>query len=170
MQGDNQTGPPGALLPLTLRIALRDTAGDPVVGAAVTFQASSGAQLSAAAAVTDVNGQAETSVRLQNAQGVTLVLADAPGVASGPVTFGLLSSASSLANFPTFQQSGDTKLGNGPATIAQKGALLTAVAAILRYHQNRGELPAPNGSADPAGTQSVPYFLLPHRCQGGPDL
>lgn len=166
VQGDNQTGPPGAVLPLTLRIALRDTAGDPVVGAAVTFQASSGAQLSAAAAVTDANGQAETSVRLQNAQGVTLVLADAPGVASGPVTFGLLSAASSLANFPAFQQSGDTKLGNGPATIAQKGALLTAVASILRYHQNRGELPAPNGSADPAGLNQFLTSYCPTDAKG----
>ena len=50
VQGDNQTGPPGALLPLALRVALRDSAGDPVVGAAVTFEASSGAQLSAASA------------------------------------------------------------------------------------------------------------------------
>jgi len=150
VQGDNQTGPPGALLPLALRIALRDAAGAPVVGAAVTFEASSGAQVSNAASITDANGQAETMVRLQNAEGVTLVRADAPGVASTSVTFGLRSAASSLSNFPKFQQAGDFKLGNGSSTIAQKGALLTALAAMLRYHQNRGELGAPNGPADPA--------------------
>jgi hypothetical protein len=52
------------------------------------------------------------------------------------------------------QQAGTAALGNGSATIAQKGALLTAVASILRYHQNRGELPAPNGTADPATLNS----------------
>src|SRR5260370_18064370 len=100
-----------------LRIALSATAGDPVVGAPVTFEASSGAQLSTAAAVTDANGQAETRVRLQNAEGVTLVRADAPAVAFSPVTFGLRSAAASLSNFPKFQQAGDTKLGNGTATL-----------------------------------------------------
>ncbi|MCX6628563.1 MAG: hypothetical protein NTW28_13130, partial [Candidatus Solibacter sp.] len=150
VQGDNQTGPPGAVLPVALRVALRDTAGDPVVGAAVTFEASSsGVQLSIATAVTDANGQAETLVRLPGSEGVTLVRADAPAVAFRPVTFNLLSAASGLANFPKFQQSGDLKLGGGSASIGQKGALLTAVAAILRYHQNRGELGVPNGSADP---------------------
>ena len=87
VQGDNQTGPHGAVLPLALRIALRDATGDPVVGVAVTFEASSVAQLSAATAVTDANGQAETLVRLPSAEGVTLVRADASAVASSPVTF-----------------------------------------------------------------------------------
>ena len=166
VQGDNQTGPPGAVLPLALRVALRDAAGDPVVGAAVTFEASSGAQLSAATAVTDANGQAETLVRLPSAEGVTLVRADAPAVASSPVTFGLRSAASSLANFPKFQQTGDIKLGGGPATIAQKGALLTAVAAILRYHQNRGELGVPNGSADPAALNQFLTAYCPTDAKG----
>jgi uncharacterized protein (TIGR03437 family) len=156
VQGDNQTGPPGALLPLSLRVALRDSSGAPVVGAAVTFEASSGAQLSAPAAVTDANGLAETFVRLQGTEGVTLVRADAGSIASAPVTFGLRSAASTLANFPKLQQSGDARLGGGTATIAQKGALLTAVASILRYHQTRGELGSPNGSADPA---SLNQFL-----------
>lgn len=148
VQGDNQTGPPGALLPVSLRVALRDAGGNPVVGAPVTFEASSGAQLSAPAVTTDANGQAETFVRLQTTEGVALVRADAPAVASGPVTFGLRSAASSLSNFPKAVQSGDAKLGNGTATIAQKGALVTAVSSMLRYHQNRGELGTPNGSAD----------------------
>ncbi len=170
VQGDNQTGPPGALLPLALRVALRDAAGDPVVGAAVTFEASSGAQLSTASALTDSAGQAETQVRLQNAEGVTLVRADAPGVAFNPVTFGLRSAAASLSNFPKFQQAGDSRIGAGAATIAQKGALLTAVAAILRYHQNRGELGSPNGFGGSRGAQSVPHRLLSHRCEGRPEL
>jgi uncharacterized protein (TIGR03437 family) len=149
VQGDNQTGAPGALLPLSLRVAVRDAAGDPVTGATVSFAASSGSLL-AASAVTDGNGIAETLVRLPAQETVTLVTAEAPGVASAPVTFAVRSMATSLANFPKLQQAGRTAIGNGTATIGQKGALLTAVASILRYHQNRSELPGPNGSADPA--------------------
>jgi uncharacterized protein (TIGR03437 family) len=148
VQGDNQTGSPGALLPLALRIALLDPSGTPVVGAPVVFQASPGAQLSAAAATTDSSGQAETFVRLPAAQGVTLVTANAPSVAQNAVTFGALAAASTLAGFPQLQAEGSAPLGNGTATIGQKGALLTAVASILRYRQNRGDLPSPNGMAD----------------------
>lgn len=166
VQGDNQSGPPGALLPVSLRIALKDTSGEPVVGAAVTFEASSGAQLSTVTAITDAAGQAETYVRLPGAEGVTLVRADSPAVASTSATFGLRSAASTLSNFPNFQQSGDIKLGSGPATIGQKGALLTAVAAILRYHQNRGELGTPNGSADPAALNQFLTSYCPTDAHG----
>jgi len=69
VQGDNQTGSPGALLPAPLRIALLDSSGTPVVGAPVVFQASPGAQLTVASAFTDSAGQAETLVRLPAAQG-----------------------------------------------------------------------------------------------------
>ena len=166
VQGDNQTGPPGAVLPLPVQVALLDAAGGPVVGAAVTFEASSGAQLSAAAAVTDANGEAETWVRLPGTEGVTGVVARAPGVAAIPVTFNVRAAAASLANFPKLQQTGDIKLGGGPATIAQKGALLTAVAGILRYHQNRGELGAPNGPADPAALNQFLTAYCPIDAKG----
>ena len=85
---------------------------------------------------------------------------------STPVTFGLRSAAASLSNFPKFQQAGDIKIGNGAATIAQKGALLTAVAAILRYHQNRGELGSPNGSADPAALNQFLTAYCPTDVKG----
>ena len=150
IQGDNQTGAPGTLLPLALRVALRDAAGNPVTGAQVLFQASSGAQAIPASATTDATGQAETLVRLPSAGGIALVDVEAPAVAESGVTFAVRSAASGLSNFPNLQQAGTAPLGNGTATIGQKGALLTAVAAILRYHQNRGELTAPNGTADPA--------------------
>jgi uncharacterized protein (TIGR03437 family) len=166
VQGDNQSGPPGALLPLSLRVALRDAAGDPVVGVAVTFQASSGAQLSASSAVTDANGLAETFVRMQNTEGVTLVRADAPSAASAPVTFALRSAASTLSNFPKLKQAGSAILGSGTATIAQKGALVTAVAGMLRYHQNRGELGTPNGLADPAALNQFLANYCPSDAKG----
>ena len=43
---------------------------------------------------------------------------------------------------------------------------MTAVAAILRYHQNRGELPAPNGSADPAGLNQFLTSYCPTDAKG----
>jgi uncharacterized protein (TIGR03437 family) len=155
IQGDNQTGPPGTLLPISLRVALRDSGGNPVAGAQLSFQASSGAQVTAANATTDAAGQAETFVRLPSAEGIALVDVEAPAqngvaVAQSGVTFAVRSAASGLPKFPNLQQAGTAPLGNGTATVGQKGALLTAVAAILRYHQNRGEFAAPNGTADPA--------------------
>src|SRR5262249_39793755 len=108
---------------------------------------SPGAQISAAAALTDAQGRASVYLRLPPAAGVALVTVNAPAVAQAPVTFGALVKAQSLTNFPPLRQSGNTPLGQGPATIGQKGALLTAVASILQYGQNRGAMASPNGTA-----------------------
>jgi uncharacterized protein (TIGR03437 family) len=149
VQGDNQTGLPGALLPISLRVALKDSSGNPVAGASVAFAASSGAQVLTPSTATDANGLAETYVRLQGSDGIALINVNAPSVASAPVSFGVRASASTLTNFPKLQQAGSAAIGKGKATISQKGALLTAVATILRYYQNRSELPSPNGYAEP---------------------
>lgn len=149
VQGDNQTGMPGALLPISLRVALLDSSNVPVVGATVTFQAAPGVVLSTTSAVTDAAGHAETYVRLPAAEGTTAVTVNAPSIAQAPVTFYVRAAASTLSGFPNWTMAGDAPLGNGIATIAQKGALLTSVAAILRYYQNQGTLRAPNGQADP---------------------
>jgi uncharacterized protein (TIGR03437 family) len=116
----------------------------------VNFSASAGVQLSAATTITDASGRAEVLARLPGAAGIGLVNASAPSIAQTPVTFSMRAAADTLENVPKLVQAGDTPLGNGSATIAQKGALLTAVTSILRYHQNRAELRAPNGLADPA--------------------
>jgi uncharacterized protein (TIGR03437 family) len=150
VQGDNQTGLPGAAPRLPLVVELADSSGAPVIGVTVTFQASPGVQLSVASAVTDGAGQAQTGVRLPASTGLALVTASAPVTGTSLVTFSLVAAASNLPGFPAMQQSGSAPLGHGTATIAQKGALLTAVASILQYHQNQGELPSPNGLATPA--------------------
>jgi uncharacterized protein (TIGR03437 family) len=150
VQGDNQSGLPGAILPLSLRVALLDASNTPVARAPVTFEASLGAQLSATSAITDATGQAEVFVRLPATAGIAAITVNAPSISQLPVTFYVRAAASSLSNVPALAQAGDAALGNGAATIGQKGALLTAVAGILRYHQNRGELAGPNGAADPA--------------------
>jgi len=154
VQGDNQTGPPGALLAAPLQVQLVDAGGAPVAGAAVTFQAAPGAVVSTASAVTDRSGYASTAVRLPPAEGTTAVTATASGIAQAPVTFYLRAAASTLTGFPNWIMAGSTPLGNGTATIGQKGALLTAAASILRYRQNRGELRAPNGQVDPGTLNS----------------
>src|SRR5262249_33313846 len=76
------------------------------------------------------------------------VVVDAPSIAKAPVTFYVLAAAASLSNFPRLMPTASDLLGNGTATVAQKGALLASVASILRYRQNRGDLPSPNGAAD----------------------
>jgi uncharacterized protein (TIGR03437 family) len=149
VQGDSQTGAPGALLAVPLQVALLDASGAAVSGATVLFQASSG-MLSAASAVTDSAGHAAVSLRLPPSAGTVGVTASAPNIAQNPVTFYASAAASSLPNFPATQESGSAAVGNGTATIAQKGALLTAVAAILQYHQSRADVPSPNGAASPA--------------------
>jgi uncharacterized protein (TIGR03437 family) len=149
IQGDNQTAAPGALLPIPLQVALMDAAGTPVAGANLSFQAYPGVQLSAASAMTDAAGHASVSMRLPATLGTAGVTVSAPSIAQSPVTFYALASATSLPNFPSVPQSGSAAIGNGTATIAQKGALLTSVASILRYYQNLGAVPSPNGLADP---------------------
>ncbi len=141
VQGDGQVGPPGAVLPQRLRVALKDESGTPVSGVAVTFSASPGAQvMSAASAVTNDRGEAEAAVRLPSAEGIALVTAESVRAVS---TFSLRSAASQLNNFPRLTQNVDALLGAGPAKIAQKGALLASAASVVRYHQNRGEMSGP---------------------------
>ena len=147
LKGDAQSAPPGALAPQPLRVSLRDEGGSPVAGVAVRFAASPGAQIAPASSVTSENGEAEAILRLPPAEGVALATAEASRLV---VTFSAQATRVALANFPKFTQTGDAPLGKGPGAIAQKGALLVAAASILRYHQNRGELAAPYGLADPA--------------------
>jgi uncharacterized protein (TIGR03437 family) len=144
--GDGQNGLPGALLAQPLKIVLQDDQGDPVAGAPVQFSASPGAQIVSASDITGVNGQAQAVVRLPAGDGIALVTAQAE---HQTVTFGLQATHTSLANFPKLSQAADVPLGNSTDTITAKGALLTSAAAILRYYQNRGDLPTANGFADP---------------------
>ncbi len=143
--GDRQNGSPGANLPLPLVALVQDSEGNPVAGQSVTFSASPGAQVQPSSAVTDFNGQARSWLRMPAAAGVALATASA---GRAVVTFSAAAAATSLTNFPALTQAVSGTLGNGPDTIQNKGALLTAAASILRYYQLRGELPSPNGLAD----------------------
>jgi uncharacterized protein (TIGR03437 family) len=155
LSGDGQTGAPGAVLAAPLTVVLKDNLGNPAPGQPVTFTASPGAQLVSASIATDVNGQASAVLRLPSSASLALVTAQA---AQNVVTFSASASAFSLANFPAISQVVSGTLGNGTDTIRAKGSLLASAAGIILYHQMRGELASPNGSANPV---SLNAFLQP---------
>jgi uncharacterized protein (TIGR03437 family) len=145
VSGNQQNGAPGANLPQPLVVVVKDQNGNPMPGQTVTFAASSGGQVQPASAVTDTNGMARTAFRMPLTAGIALATASAGRQVT---TFSASSAAFSLTNFPALTQAVSGTLGTGSDTIQNKGALLTAAASILRYHQSRGELPQPNGLAD----------------------
>ena len=148
--GDTQTGLPGATLPLRVQILYSDDAGNPIPNAPVRFTPSPGGQVGAdASTVTDANGLASTSWRLPSEEGVALLSVNASGRL---MNVSARATHSGLTNFPSLSQAGiSTPLGNGVDPISSKGALLVSATAAIRYYQNRGEMPAPLGLADPAG-------------------
>jgi uncharacterized protein (TIGR03437 family) len=145
ISGNQQNGAPGANLPHPLVAVVKDQDGNPMAGQTVIFAASPGGQVQPASAVTDANGMASTAFRMPPTAGVALATASAGRQVA---TFSAASSAFSLTNFPALTQAVNGTLGNASDTIQNKGALLTAAASILRYHQSRGELPQPDGLAD----------------------
>jgi uncharacterized protein (TIGR03437 family) len=135
VRGDMQTGAPATTLPLPLRVAIKDDRGNPVIGFQVRFNASPGAQVMPGSALTNESGEAEAWLRAGSTEGVALATVEA---GRQVVTFSARVAAVSLPNFPKLMASD------------QGGALLAASASLLRYHQNRGELPAPNGPVEVA--------------------
>jgi uncharacterized protein (TIGR03437 family) len=153
VSGDLQNGAPGAVLAKPLVVLVQDVNGNPVAGRTASFAASPGAQVTPATAITGANGQASTTLRLPVGGGIALATALA---GSDVVTFSARSTAFSIANFPALSQAVSGVLGNGSDTIAKKGALLTAAASLLRYYQQLGTVPQPNGLA---GVLSLNQFL-----------
>ncbi len=145
VSGDTQTGAPGATLPAPLRIQLRDDRNTPTAGVTVRFTASPGASVNPPSAITDEVGSAETMLTLPPTDGVALATAEAAGQVR---TFSARSAGGSISGFPRLTQSGSDVIGSGTTTIADGGALLTSVAAMIRYLQVRGDLKNPNGMAD----------------------
>ena len=147
LRGDAQTGLPGARLPQPFRISLKDEFGSPVSGVPVHFTASPGAKIELADTTTDGKGEAQAYLRMPFSETAALATAEAGG---NVVTFSARAVASSFTNFPNFTQAGNgSPLGPGPATVADNGALLVTAANVVRHLQNTGNLPAPNGVADP---------------------
>ena len=74
VSGDDQEGEPGALLPGTLIVEVRDESGDPFAGAQVTFAVTGGGgTVSVVTDTTDARGQAATTLTLGLAPGPNTV-------------------------------------------------------------------------------------------------
>ncbi len=84
------------------------------------------------AGVTDQNGRVTVVFRLPAAAGVAVGSVSAGGQT---VNFSALAASTSLRNFPAFTENG------------QQTPFATAFAGLLRYYQNAGTFPAPNGLA-----------------------
>ena len=146
--GDNQTGLPGAELPLPLVVRWTDESNSPLAGTRIRFSTAGGAVVTPAEAVTGAAGQAAARLRLPLGNGLALVTAESGGRVA---TFSARAEDGRLTSFPIFRQNiDDVKVGGGPDSIHKKGSLLTAAAALLRYYQDRGELPSAAGFAEPA--------------------
>lgn len=137
VRGDTQVAAPGVELPVGLRVSLRDESNNPLVGVTVTFAASPGAQVSPRTAQTDINGEAETRLRLPAEDGVALATAEA---LRQLVTFSARAAGSSISNFPRVTFEGD--------------AYVASAAAILKYYQDRSEIALGAGPATPAALDS----------------
>lgn len=106
LQGDTQTGAAGSLLPLSLRVLVKDSCGNAVPGAPATFGVTSSglhgdARLDGAAGPvtknTDAGGQAEIAMTLDTKAGTNTVEASAAGASS--VTFSETGVAGAASQF-----------------------------------------------------------------------
>ena len=145
-RGDQQSGPPGSMLVQPVVVRLADPSGSPVPNIPVRWAASPGAAIVQGDAATNERGEAQVFFRLAIGEGTALGTAEASGQV---VTFGARAVRSTLTGFPKMTQDSTLTLGNGSATIARKGSLLVAAAAVVRYLQSRNELPSAQGLADP---------------------
>lgn len=136
-RGDGQSGAPGTRLPIPLRVNLRDESGSPLVGVAVVFTASPGAEVLPRVTATDINGDAESTLRLPAVSGIALATAEA---SRQVVTFSAQVSGTTVSNFPRLSFDGNSYVGSA--------------AAILKYFQDRGELPNAVGTVTAAAADS----------------
>ncbi len=146
VSGDRQSGVPGAALQVPVIALLADVDGNPVPNVPVTVSASPGA-VAQSTGVTGLDGRIAVSLRLPPAAGVAVLSLTAAGQV---ITFSAVGGASTVSGYPVFPAADSTVLGPGPATFAQQGSLLYTLAALIRYQQNSGSLPSPNGLAAPA--------------------
>lgn len=145
LAGDLQTGAPAALLPQALQVVVRDSSGNPLAGIPVTFVPSPGASVSVSSTVTRADGIAQTLLRLPPLAGIALVSVQVNGQV---LTYSARVVEQSLTDFPRFTQAVDGTLGNSGLPISKKGALLAAMASVVRFYQQRGVVPTDSGLAD----------------------
>ncbi|HSD30953.1 MAG TPA: S8 family serine peptidase [Gemmatimonadales bacterium] len=109
--GDAQTGTVGAALAESLAVIARDQYGNPVSGAPVTWNASTGGTLSAATAPTDAAGRSSVSWTLGATAGAQQATATLPGAAGSPLSFGATANPGAPAALTFATQPGATAAG-----------------------------------------------------------
>jgi uncharacterized protein (TIGR03437 family) len=145
VSGDQQSGAPATVLAAPLRVQLLDAALNPLANQAIRFEASPGGLVASASSVTDENGFAEANWRLPAQAGVALLAVQAAGQT---VSFSARVAPFSIASFPRLTQSVEGFVGNSGQSIARKGSLLGALAAVVRFNQQRSFVPQDAGLAD----------------------
>lgn len=105
LSGNNQTGPPGALLPDPLEFAVENASGGPVSGTNVNFTVTN-ATVTPSSGTTDVNGRIQTRVTLGSTVGSATVTASVAGATSASATMTVAAPAvtiTSIVNGASFQ-------------------------------------------------------------------
>jgi adhesin/invasin len=107
LSGSAQFAPISTSLPAPLIVRVTDQYGASFPGATVTFTATGGATVGTASAVTDVNGQAQTTVMFSTQAGVDSVIAAVAGVTT-PAVFIENAQAGPVTSFAILQGNGQT--------------------------------------------------------------
>lgn len=161
LSGDQQSGAPATILAAPLRVQLLDAAGNPLANAPVRFEASPGGAVLEAESLTNAEGVAQALWRLPAQSGIALLTVQSSGATA---TFSARAAAYTIASFPRLSQDVDGFLGNTSASIRRKGSMLAALAAIVRFYQQRGVVPREAGLAD---VQALNAFLRSY-CESSP--
>lgn len=148
VSGDSQAGAPATILAAPLRVVLRDSSGNPIAGIVPRVEASPGTSVVFSSASTSADGTVDVRVRLPAQASVALITVEAAGQI---VTFNARASAQVPTDFPRISQAVEGTYASTTTPIAQKGSLLATMAAVVRFYQQRGQVPADTGFADTIG-------------------
>jgi len=159
IQGNNQTGVPGATLPTPLVVQVVDSGGNPLVGASVSWQVTQGtATLTQLISVTDSNGHASAVVILGSTAGPVTVTATA-GTAVGTFNLATLVLSSGLEKVSGDGQSQQINTAfASPLVVEVTGSGGAGVAgAIVNFQVTSGSatVNSPSGTSDANGQVST---------------
>ncbi len=153
VSGDSQAAAPATVLPLPIRVQLRDSSGSPLAGVPLRFEPSPGGAILDSSPVTSPEGIGEARLRLPAQSGISLFSVEAGGQTT---TFSARASEQVPTDYPRITQAVDGNLGNSTLPLAQKGSLVASLAGLIRFYQQRGVAPSDNGLAD---TTSLNNYL-----------
>ena len=123
VSGNNQTGAAGTSLALPLVVAVEDSFGNGVAGTTVTFADTlGGGSVTAGSALTDAQGQAQTTLILGTTPGTNKATATAAGLSGSPLTFSATATAGPAATIA--RVSGNSQTGTAGTALASPFVVL----------------------------------------------